>query len=150
MVNTYTSLHYHIVFSTKNREPSIKPEIEQPVWEFIGGVARHHKLTALQVGGIEDHIHALIIAPPTVAPSQIAQFIKAGSSKWIRDTYPALRTFAWQEGFGAFTVSKSGLDAVVRYIEHQRAHHQKRDFQAEYLDFLRLHNVEYDERYVWG
>jgi putative transposase len=72
MANTYTSLHYHFVFSTKNREPWIAPSIEQRVWEFIGGIARHHGMTALQVGGIEDHIHALITAPPTIAPFQIA------------------------------------------------------------------------------
>ena len=150
MANTYTSLHYHIVFSTKNRIPYIKPEIEQRVWEYLGGVVRHHKMTALQVGGVDDHIHALIMAPPTIAPSQIAQYLKGDSSKWIHETFPALRTFAWQEGYGAFTVSKSGLEAVVNYIQHQRAHHQQKDFQAEYLDFLQRHGVEYDERYVWG
>ena len=150
MANTYTSLHYHIVFSTKNRIPYIKPEIEQRVWEYLGGVVRHHKMTALQVGGVDDHIHALIMAPPTIAPSQIAQYLKGESSKWIHETFPALRTFAWQEGYGAFTVSKSGLESVVSYIRGQRAHHQQKDFQAEYLDFLQRHGVEYDERYVWG
>jgi len=150
MTNTYTSLFYHIVFSTKNRVPFITPEIEQRVWEYIGGVARHHELAALQVGGIDDHVHVLTISPPKLAPSQIAQHIKGDSSKWIHDTFPELRSFSWQEGFGAFTVSKSGLPAVVRYIQSQREHHEKQDFQAEYLDFLRRHGVEYDERYVWG
>jgi REP element-mobilizing transposase RayT len=116
----------------------------------MGGVARHHKMTALQIGGIDDHIHALTMAGPTLAPSQMAQFLKSDTSKWIRETFPELRAFSWQEGFGAFTVSKSGLDAVVRYIQNQRAHHEKRGFQAEYLDFLQRHEVEYDERYIWG
>ena len=150
MANTYTSLYYHIVFSTKNRVPHIRPEIEQRVWEYIGGVARHHKLTALQIGGIDDHIHALTLSPPTLTPSQIAQYLKGDSSKWIHETFSELQSFAWQEGFGAFTVSKSGLPAVVRYIQNQRSHHQKQDFQAEYLDFLQRHEVEYDERYLWG
>jgi putative transposase len=150
VANTYTSLFYHIVFSTKHRTPYIRPEIEQRVWEYMGGVMRHHKLTALQIGGVDDHAHALIMAPPTVAPSQIAQYLKGDSSKWIHETFPELRSFAWQEGYGAFTVSKSGLEAVVRYIQNQRAHHQKQDFQAEYLEFLHRHEVEYDERYVWG
>ena len=123
MAHTYTSLFYHIVFSTKYRVRYIRPEIEQQVWEYMGGVMRQHKLTALQIGGIDDHIHALIMALPT---------------------------FAWQEGYGAFTVSKSGLGAVVRYIQNQRTHHQKQSYQAEYLEFLRRHAVEYDERYVWG
>ena len=130
--------------------PYIKPAIEQRVWEYLGGVARHHKLTALQIGGFDDHIHALILAPPTIAPSQIAQYLKADSSKWIHETFPELSIFAWQEGFGAFTVSKSGLEPVIRYIQNQRAHHQQCDFQAEYLDFLQRHEVDYDERYLWG
>lgn len=81
MTNTYTALFYHIVFSTKNRAPFIKPEIENRIWEYLGGIARHHKMTALQVGGIEDHVHALVMAPPTIAPFEIAKHLKAESSK---------------------------------------------------------------------
>ena len=150
MANTYTSLHYHIIFSTKNRARRIAPEIEGRVWSYLGGVARKHGMTALQVGGVEDHVHALIITPPTLSPSQIAQFLKGDSSKWIHEEFPALRDFAWQDGYGAFTVSKSNLPEIVRYIQHQRDHHRKRTFQDEYREFLRKHGVEYDERYVWG
>ncbi len=128
MANTYTSLHYHVVFSTKNRVAHIKPEIEQRVWAYIGGIARKHKMTALQVGGVDDHIHALVMAPPTLSPSQIAQYLKGDSSKWIHETFPELRDFAWQEGYGAFTVSKSNLESVVSYIQKQREHHQKQTF----------------------
>jgi len=81
MANTYTSLHYHFTLSTKNREPWIVPTIEESVWSYVGGIARKHKMTALRVGGIEDHIHALVMAPPTLAPSQIAQCLKGDSSK---------------------------------------------------------------------
>ena len=88
MANTYTSLHYHFTFSTKNREPWIFAEIENRVWEYIGGIARHYKTTALQVGGIEDHIHALVMAPPIHSPSQIAQYLKGKSSKWIHQEFP--------------------------------------------------------------
>ena len=150
MANTYTSLHYHVIFSTKNRVAYIKPEIEQRVWAYLGGVARAHKMTALQIGGCDDHIHALVMAPPVIAPSQIAQYLKGDSSKWIHETFPELREFAWQEGYGAFTVSKSNLEFVVAYIQNQRAHHQHRSFQEEYREFLQKHGVEYDERYVWG
>lgn len=150
MANTYTSLHYHVIFSTKNREPWLLPAIEQRVWKFIGGIARKHKMTALQVGGIEDHIHALVTAPPTLAPSQIAQFLKGGSSKWIHEEFPLLSQFGWHEGYGAFTVSKSNIPAVVSYIQNQREHHRKRTFQEEYLEFLRANGIEYDERYLWG
>jgi putative transposase len=150
MANTYTTLYYHIIFSTKNRVACIKPEIESRVWSYIGGVTRAHNMTALQVGGIEDHIHALVMASATLSPSQIAQYLKGDSSKWIHEEFPELRGFAWQDGYGAFTVSKSNLPDVIRYIESQREHHHRRTFQEEYLDFLKRHGVDYDERYVWG
>jgi putative transposase len=150
MANTYTSLHYHVVFSTKNRVAYLTPDIEQRVWAYIGGVARKHKMTALQVGGFDDHIHALVMAPLTLAPSQIAPYLKGDSSKWMHETFPDLRDFAWQEGYGAFTVSKSNLELVIGYIQKQREHHQQRTFQEEYLDFLQKHGIDYDERYVWG
>ncbi len=97
MANTHTSLHYHVIFSSKNREPWIVPSIEQRIWEFIGGIARAHRMTALQVGGVEDHIHALVTAPPTIAPFQIAQFLKGDSSKWIHEEFSTLRNFGWQD-----------------------------------------------------
>ena|SRR2546429_5889884 len=137
MANTYSSLYYHIIFSTKNRVKSIQPEIEKRVWAYIGGVARKHRVTALQVGGIEDHIHALVMAPPTMAPSQMAQFWKGDSSKWIHQEFPALRELAWQDGYGAFTVSKSNLSEVIHYIENQREHHRKKTFQESIGNFCR-------------
>lgn len=150
MANTYTSLSYHVIFSTKNRVKFISPEIEERLWAYIGGIARRHRMMALQVGGVEDHVHALVNAPPTIAPSQIAQSLKGDSSKWIHEEFPKLRAFAWQDGYGAFTVSKSNLAGVVRYIQNQREHHRQRTFQEEYVEFLQKHGVEYDERYVWG
>ena len=150
MANSYTSLFYHIVFSTKGRVPCIQPAIAPRIWEYIGGVARAHKMTALQVGGMADHAHALIMAPPTIAPSQIAQYLKADSSKWIHETFAALATFTWQEGYGAFTVSKSALQIVIDYIKNQQEHHRKRTFQEEYVEFLQRNGVDYDELYLWG
>ena len=149
MANTYTSLHYHFTFSTKNREPWIVSEIEGRVWSYIGGVARKHKMTALQVGGVEDHIHALILAPPTLAPSKIAQFLKGDSSKWIHEEFSRMRAFEWQDGYGAFTVSRSQIPEVIEYIKNQRAHHRNKTFQEEYLELLQKHGVDYDERYLW-
>jgi putative transposase len=150
MANTYSSLYYHLIFSTKNRLPHLTSEIEKRVWAYIGGVARKHRMTALQVGGYDDHIHVLIAAPPTFSPSQIAQFLKGDSSKWIHETFQELGAFSWQEGYSAFTVSKSNLQAVVGYIQNQRPHHQQKSFQEEYMEFLQKHGVEYDERYIWG
>jgi len=100
MANTYTSLHYHIVFSTKNREPWIVRDIEERIWAYIGGIARTHKMTALQIGGVDDHIHALMTAPAIIAPAQIAQYLKGDSSKWIHDQFRNLRGFSWQDGWG--------------------------------------------------
>jgi REP element-mobilizing transposase RayT len=150
MANTYTSLHYHLTFSTKNREPSIVAEIENRVWAYIGGIARHHKMIALEVGGIEDHVHALVMAPPTFSPSQIAQYLKGESSKWIHEEFPKLRLFEWQEGYGGFTVSRSQIPDVIAYIQNQREHHRKKTFKEEYLELLKKHDVDYDERYLWG
>ncbi len=150
MANTYTALFYHFVFSTKNRVAALRPDIEERVWSYIGGIARNHKMTAIQVGGIEDHIHALVLAPPTIAPFEIAKSLKGESSKWIHETFPDLRAFAWQDGYGAFTVSKPNVPSVVSYIQNQRTHHQTQTFQEEYLEFLKKAGVEYDERYLWG
>jgi len=147
MANTYTSLHYHGIFSTKNREPWLQAEIEQRVWALIGGIVRAHRMTALQVSGIEDHIHALVTAPPTIAPFQIAQYLKGDSSKWIHKEFLALRNFRWQDGYGAFTVNKN-IPEVISYIQNQREHHRKKTFQEEYRDFLHKNGIEYDERYL--
>ena len=150
MANTYTSLNYHVVFSTKNRFPWLALEIEERVWAYIGGIARKHQMTAIQVGGVEDHIHALVMAPPTLAPFEIAKFLKGESSLWIHEEFPWLRGFSWQVGYAAFTVSKSEIPDVVRYIKNQREHHRVKTFQEEYLDFLHANGIEYDERYLWG
>ena len=150
MANTYTALFYHIVFSTKNRARYITPESENRVWSYIGGVARKHGMTALQVGGVADHIHALVMAPPTFAPSEIAKSLKGDSSKWVHEEFAEWRGFAWQDGYGAFTVSKSNLRSVISYIQNQRAHHRTKTFQEEYLEFLEKHGIDYDERFVWG
>ena len=150
MANTYTSLHYHVIFSTKNRLPWIKPNLESRIWSYIGGIARKRKMTALQIGGCDDHLHALVQAPPIYSPSEIAQYLKGESSKWIHEEFPAMRDFIWQDGYGAFTVSKSDLPDVIRYIQNQREHHRKKTFQEEYLEFLNKYGIEYDERYLWG
>src|SRR5262245_18096647 len=107
MANTFTSLHFHFVFSTKNRERWLSLEIEQRVWEYLGGIARQNQMKALQVVGVDDHVHLVVGLPPTLTVSRALQLIKGGSSKWIHETFPALAGFEWQDGYGAFTVSKS-------------------------------------------
>ena len=148
MANTYTSLFYHLVFSTKHRLPLLHQDIEQRVWSYIGGIARAHNLTALQIGGIETHIHALIMAKPIHAPSDIAKWVKSDSSKWIHEEFANLGSFAWQDGFGAFTVSRSKVPDVIEYIKNQREHHAKESFEDEYRRLMKLHGIEYDPRYL--
>jgi putative transposase len=150
MANTYTSLHYHIVFSTKNRELWIKPDVEQRIWAYLGGIAKENKMKPLQIGGFDDHVHVLLGAPAVLAPAKIAQFIKGGSSAWIHETFPGMADFGWQDGYGAFTVSKSNVPSVIEYIQGQREHHRTKSFQEEYLVLLKRHEIECDERYVWG
>jgi putative transposase len=148
MANTYSSLFYHIVFSTKHRKHWIKPEIEQRIWQYIGGIARTHSMTALQVGGIDDHCHGLIMAKPVTAPSKIVQHLKGESSKWIHTEFDNMRTFAWQDGYGIFSVSKSKVPDVVDYIKNQREHHEKESFEEEYERLMKLHGIEYDPKYL--
>jgi len=149
MANTYSQLFYHLVFSTKSRQKLINQEIEARVWSYIGGVARKHKITALQVGGIEDHIHAAVMARPIVAPFQIPQWLKGDSSKWINIEFPTISKFNWQDGYGIFSVSKSQVPEVIKYIENQREHHAKQTFEEEYISLLNLHGIAYDERYLF-
>lgn len=150
MANTYSHYYLHIVFSTKERFKWIKPEIEPRVWAYIGGIARKHKMTALQVGGMEDHCHALISSPPIHAPSKVAQLLKGDSSYWIHNEFHAMKKFAWQDGYGAFSVCKSHAGKVAEYIKNQRRHHEKQTFEEEFIELLRLHEIEYDERFVLG
>ena len=150
MANTYTALYYHLIFSTKLRQRWISQNLEERVWSYLGGIARENRMTALRVGGIEGHLHILLCAPPTIAPSKAAQLIKGGSSKWIHETFPSACGFAWQDGYGAFSVSKSNVPEMIEYIADQRNHHQTRTFQEEFLAFLHRHGIEYDERYLWN
>lgn len=149
MANTYSSLFYHIVFSTKHRQNFIHQEIESRVWAYIGGIARKHKLTAVQVGGIENHIHALVMSLPVTSPSQIAQWLKGDSSKWIHTEFADLKKFAWQDGYGAFSVSKSKVPDVVEYIKNQREHHRRESFEDEYLKLMKLNEIDFEEKYLF-
>ena len=149
MANTYSNLFYHIVFSTKGRNEWITQDIEERVWAYMGGIARKHEVIAVQIGGTGNHIHIVIMATPKFAPSQIAQWLKGDSSKWIHETFPELGDFAWQDGFGVFSVSKSNVPDVVEYIKNQRAHHAKRTFEDEYVAMLKKHGIDYDDRYLF-
>jgi REP element-mobilizing transposase RayT len=130
---SYISSYFHCVFSTKERRPLITPELCDQLWPFLGGIARQNKMKALEIGGVEDHVHILISLPAAVPVSKAMQLIKGGSSKWVHETFPKHRLFAWQEEYGAFSVSVSQLDKTIEYIKGQEAHHRKMTFQEEFL-----------------
>jgi len=149
MANTFTSLHYYIVFSTKNREPWIRQDIEQRVWSYLGGIARENEMKALMIGGIENHVHLLLGIAPTTAVSKAVQLIKGGSSKWMKETLPGFSGFGWQDGYAAFSVSKSLAPDVSDYICRQREHHRVKTFEEEYRAFLVKHDIPFEERYLF-
>jgi len=149
MSHTYTSQLLHCVFSTKERSRLITPDLQQRLWPYMGGIARDNKMKALAIGGVEDHVHLLLSLPATLSISKGMQLIKGGSSKWVHDTFPDHQDFAWQEGYGAFSIGISDVAKTTAYIENQIQHHTRRDFQTEFLVFLKKHGIQYDEQYIW-
>jgi REP element-mobilizing transposase RayT len=149
MAGTYTKLYYHIVFSTKHRSNFITPTIEDELYKYIAGVLRGIDGACIEINGMPDHVHILAILPPKIAVSDALREIKANSSKWIHELKTGLAKFGWQDGYAAFTVSKSQVDSVRQYVRTQKQHHAERDFKAELLELLTRHDVEYDERYIW-
>jgi putative transposase len=150
MAHSYVSCLTHCVFSTSQRQKFISQELQRRLWPFVGGIARQNNMKALAIGGIEDHIHLLLSLPATTPVAKAIQIIKGSSSKWVHENFPERRDFAWQEGYGAFTVGISQIEATVHYIRTQKEHHRKRTFEEEFLSFLKRHGIEYDERYVLG
>jgi REP element-mobilizing transposase RayT len=150
MAETYASLYIHLVFSTKDRQPTLRADLRERVWRYLGGIARKEEMKAIEIGGAADHIHALLSLAPTMAPATVAQALKGNSSKWINETLGLPCRFEWQEGYGAFSVGVSQIDRTVEYIRNQERHHRKKSFQEEYLGFLKKHKIEYDERYIWS
>ena len=146
---SYISSYFHCVFSTKDRRRLITLELRARLWPFLGGIARQNEMKAIAIGGAEDHVHILLSLPSTMTISKALQLIKGGSSKWIHETFPEQRLFAWQEEYGAFSVSMSLLDKTIEYIKGQETHHRKMTFQEEFLALLKKHHIEYDERYLW-
>lgn len=145
---SYVCSYLHCVFSTKDRRPFITSALRSRLWPYLGGIARENGITALSIGGVEDHVHLLLSLPAMMPIAKVMQLIKGGSSKWVHDTFPDQRHFAWQTKYGAFSVSVSQVDKTVAYIEKQEAHHRKMTFQEEFITLLKKHRIEYDERYL--
>lgn len=139
----------HLVFSTKNRETAIHPEIEGELHPYMATVFRTLESPSLAINGTSDHIHALFRLGRKIALAKVIEEIKTSSSKWIKTKGPEYGGFHWQNGYGAFSVGQSGVAAVKKYIANQKEHHRRKTFQEEFREFLAKYQVEYDERYVW-
>ncbi len=148
MSSTHVSLGFHIVFSTKNREPFLMPLRRARLYERLGGCMRTAGGGALEIGGVEDHVHLLAGLKASHRLSDIVRDTKRATSTWFHETL-RVPSFAWQEGYGAFTVSPYDCDDLVRYIRGQEEHHRVRTFQEEYREILAQHKVAFDERYLW-
>jgi putative transposase len=144
-MHSFTNCLIHLVWSTKNREPYLDSQLRERLWPYLGGIAKQNKMKALAVGGAGDHVHILISLPPTLSLAKATQLLKGNSSKWMRETFPKLHSFAWQEGYGAFSIGVSGIDATVSYIRNQVHHHRTRTFREEFALMLRKHGLEYQE-----
>jgi REP element-mobilizing transposase RayT len=148
MPSTHLSLHYHLIFSTKERHPHIATDWRDRLHAYLGGIVRTLDGIPEAVGGMADHVHLLVGLRATHCLADVLRDIKAESSRWVHEEI-GRRTFSWQEGYGAFTVSASQRETVKGYIAQQEKHHRRRTFQEEYLTLLGKHGVEYDERYLW-
>jgi REP element-mobilizing transposase RayT len=148
MSSSYTSLVYHIVFSTKYRKPTLTDSIRSETYAYLGGIICNKKGQLLEIGGTDDHVHILTSCPATIALAEFARDIKANSSKWLHEEKQH-RNFQWQAGYGAFTVSYSGIDAVRQYICKLADHHKTRSFEDEFRMILQRHQIVFDEKYLF-
>jgi putative transposase len=149
MPQSLSSILIHLVFSTKHREPFITAEIEADLHDYLGGIFRGCECPSLLIGGTVNHIHALFVLSRTKTVASVVEDVKSSSSKWIKTKGALWQSLQWQAGYGAFSVSQSGLEKVKSYIANQKQHHGQTTFQDEYRSLCKKHGIEIDERYVW-
>jgi len=147
MSHSFVQNPLHVVFSTKDREKLITKPMQPKLWSYLSGIARNHGFFVIANGGVEDHVHLLILLPAILPLAKAIASLKANSSKWMSEHGTK---FAWQQGYGAFGVCKSNIDAVVRYINNQEMHHRKMSFEDEFIGFLKRHEMDFDPKYVFG
>ncbi|HET9136599.1 MAG TPA: IS200/IS605 family transposase [Candidatus Kapabacteria bacterium] len=150
MSHSYISTHIHIVFATKNRNPCLSLEIRNRLWQYLGGLCKERNIEPISIGGYIDHCHALISLPSTTSVAMAVKYLKGASSRWLSETFPELMDFSWQKGYGAFSVSVSGIERTIQYINNQEQHHQRQSFENEYIEFLNLHHLAFDEDSLWA
>jgi len=149
MANTYTQIHIQAVFVVQNRDCIIQSGWKDELYKYITGIVQNNKHKMLAINGMPDHVHILFGFRPSQSLSDLMQDIKGSSSKWINEKRFIKGKFSWQEGYGAFSYSKSDLPNVIQYIKNQEEHHKKRSFIEEYEDLLKEFEIDYDERFVF-
>jgi REP element-mobilizing transposase RayT len=150
MASTFTNLLFHIVFSTKDRTPSIHEGLRERLYEYMGGIIRGERGTLLEIGGVPDHLHLLAKLKSDISVAEMVRLVKSNSSKWVNESIDPTGRFEWQTGYGAFSVSESQAKKVQKYIQTQESHHAKVSFKDELITLLKKHGIEYDERYLLG
>ena len=148
MGNSYISCYVHYVFSTKDHEKWLKSDIRERLFPYLGGICKENSLKLIKAGGVDDHLHLLVSLPSTITIAKAIQYLKGGSSRWIHETFENMKDFAWQEGYGAFTIGVSQIDRIKIYITNQEDHHRKKTFREEFIDFLNYHGIEFEEKYL--
>ena len=149
MANTYTQIHIQAVFAVQNRDCVIHKKWKDELYKYISGIIKNQNHKLLAINGMPDHIHVVFGMRPIQSLSDLLQDIKGSSSKWINDKGYVKGKFSWQEGYGAFSYSKSQLSRVITYIENQEQHHKEITFIEEYKEFLKQFEIEYDEKYIF-
>ena len=149
MAQSLAKVFVHLIFSTKGRRRFIVEDIRDELNAYLVGIFRNYDSPALRVGCVEDHVHILLSLSRNYAIKKIVEEVKKGSSKWVKTQGPPFEGFYWQNGYGAFSVSPSNVEAVIEYIASQSEHHRTMTFQEEFRRFLKKHGMEFDERYVW-
>ena len=149
MANTYTQIHIQFVFAVKHRKGIIHNSFKDDLYKYITGIIQTHNHKLLAINGMPDHIHILIGMRPTQSISDLLQDIKGSSSKWINENKFLNVKFEWQEGYGAFSYSKSSVEKVINYIKNQEEHHRRKTFKEEYLKLLEDFEIDFDERYIF-
>ena len=149
MANTYTQIHIQTVFAVRDRHCLIKNDWQNELYQYITGIIQNHGHKLIAIGGMPDHLHIFFGMRPTQSLSELMQDIKGSSSLWINQKEFVKSRFSWQEGYGAFSYSKSHVNRVIKYIQKQESHHRRKSFNEEYLDFLERFQVPHDERYIF-
>jgi putative transposase len=149
MAQSLSSILIHLVFSTKNREPFITPEIEKELHPYMAKIFRELKSPSLAIDGTSDHLHILFSLGRVIKVADLVEEVKTESSKWIKTKGREFKNFHWQRGYGAFSIGQSNLVSLERYIYAQKQHHRRVTFQDEYRKFLNAYEIDFDERYVW-